>query len=104
MPHTGNLILSRNRGERICIGDDIVIEIESIDRNRVKLRFFAPTTVKIDREEVRRRRQQSEGPRCRTVADVMRQRRDNPGGSGCCNRWADVSGCDCLERAVRGEP
>lgn len=30
------------------------------------------------------------------VAEVMRQRRENPGGAGCCNRYADMQGCDCL--------
>lgn len=101
----GNLILSRNVGERICIGDDIVIEIDHIDRYRVKIRFFAPTSVRIDREEVRaRQRAEHEAPKCRTVEDVLRARRENAAAGGCCNRWADMSGCDCLERARRSEP
>jgi len=84
-----------------------VIEVESIDRCRVKLRFFAPTSVKIDREEVRARQKAERPtkiPRCRTPEEVMRQRRENVAAGGCCNRHADRMACDCLERAERGEP
>lgn len=37
----------------------------------------------------------------RTRAQVEADRRDKPGGAGCCNRYADMQACDCLDRAAR---
>lgn len=36
----------------------------------------------------------------RTKAEVLRQRREGKGGSGCCERYANMQGCDCLNEAV----
>lgn len=47
------LALSRREGERILIGDDIVIEIHKIRNNRVVVTVSAPDAIVIDREEVR---------------------------------------------------
>lgn len=46
------LTLTRKVGERICVGDDIVIEITSIRKNQVRVAVHAPRFVKIYREEV----------------------------------------------------
>jgi len=54
----GNLVLSRFRGERIRIGDDITIEVlESHRCGKCKLRITAPETVCVWREEIYQRRQ-----------------------------------------------
>lgn len=39
----------------------------------------------------------------RTVAEVEADRRNGPGGSGCCDRYADRMGCDCLSEALAYE-
>jgi carbon storage regulator len=50
------LILSRQQGQVICIGDDITICVTQIDGNNVKLGIGAPKNVRIDRREVRMER------------------------------------------------
>lgn len=46
------LVLSRNKGERIIIRDDIVITIVGVKGNTVRMGFEAPKDVTIHREEV----------------------------------------------------
>ena len=46
------LVLSRQKGERILIGDDIEIQIVRIDRSQVKLAITAPLEVHILRAEL----------------------------------------------------
>lgn len=48
------LVLSRKEGERICIGEDIVLTVVSIRGDRVRLGFEGPREVPIHREEVMR--------------------------------------------------
>jgi carbon storage regulator CsrA len=48
------LSLTVNRNGKVFIGDDIVVEVVEIRRDRVKLAFTAPREVDIDREKVRR--------------------------------------------------
>jgi len=52
------LALSRSEGQRILVGDDIVIEVRKILGNRVVLAITAPDEVVIDREEVRQKKQE----------------------------------------------
>jgi len=52
------LALSRLEGQRILVGDDIVIEVRKILGNRVVLAITAPDEVVIDREEVRQKKQE----------------------------------------------
>ncbi|CAM2799546.1 carbon storage regulator CsrA [Helicobacter burdigaliensis] len=47
------LILSRKENESICIGDEIVIKIVSIDKGSVKIGFEAPPNLLILREELK---------------------------------------------------
>lgn len=47
------LVMRRREGERILIGDNIVIHIAQIGRNRVKIGIDAPRTVAIVAEEVK---------------------------------------------------
>ena len=46
------LILSRKQGQRIMIGDDVVITVVEIDRGKVRLGIEAPQQVHVHREEV----------------------------------------------------
>lgn len=48
------LVLSRKVGERIHVGDDIVVEIRRIAGNRVTLALEAPRHVRILRGELER--------------------------------------------------
>tara|TARA_R110000744_G_scaffold3823_2_gene14128 strand:+ start:1095 stop:1280 length:186 start_codon:yes stop_codon:yes gene_type:complete len=49
------LTLTRRKGERIMIGDDIVVTVTDIDRSTVRLDIDAPRDVRILREEVKLR-------------------------------------------------
>lgn len=49
------LVLTRKVGQRVMIGDDIIITVQSIgmgEAKRVRLGFSAPDDVKILREEL----------------------------------------------------
>ena len=46
------LVLTRKRGERIIVGDEIVIEVLEILRDKVRIGISAPSEVSIHREEV----------------------------------------------------
>jgi len=52
------LALSRFVGERIMIGEDIVIEVRKIIGNRVVISVSAPDDVAIDREEIHSQKQE----------------------------------------------
>ena len=47
------LVLSRKLGERIFIGNDIIVTVADIDRGKIRLHIAAPLGVSVDREEVR---------------------------------------------------
>lgn len=47
------LVLSRKRGEKIRIGNDIEVTVLNISGTRVKLGFSGPPEVWIHREEVK---------------------------------------------------
>lgn len=49
------LVLSRNKGEKIVIGNNIVVTVVDIRGDRVRLGFTGPSEVPIHREEVFRR-------------------------------------------------
>ena len=54
------LVLSRQRRQRIVIGDgQITLTVVAIDGGRVRLGIEAPESVRVDREEVHRRRLRS---------------------------------------------
>jgi len=46
------LVLTRKMGEKILIGDNVVIEIVKVQGNRVWIGLDAPVSVKILREEI----------------------------------------------------
>lgn len=45
------LVLTRQKNERIVIGDDIVIEVQRIQGKRVSIAVHAPREVRIQRGE-----------------------------------------------------
>ncbi len=46
------LVLSRQKGEKIIIGDDIVIAIVDVRGDKVRVGIEAPKTVSVHREEI----------------------------------------------------
>jgi carbon storage regulator len=46
------LVLSRKLGEKIVIGDNIVITVVKIDRNQIRIGIEAPQNVPVYREEI----------------------------------------------------
>lgn len=54
------LTLTRNRGQRIFINDDIIIEVRAVKGQQVKLSIQAPKEYKIMREELLIKEQQVE--------------------------------------------
>jgi carbon storage regulator len=50
------LVLSRRLGEKIVIGDSVTISIVEIKGGQVRLGVTAPRSVRVDRDEVHRRR------------------------------------------------
>lgn len=50
------LVLTRRIGETIKIGDDIDVTIVNIRGTQVRLSVNAPSELNVDREEVRRRK------------------------------------------------
>ena len=54
------LVLTRQPGQTIIIGDDITITVQAIKGNQVSVGISAPASVSIDREEVQRRKERLE--------------------------------------------
>jgi carbon storage regulator len=46
------LVLSRKLGEKIVIGENIVVTVVKIDRNQIRLGIEAPSDVPVYREEI----------------------------------------------------
>ncbi len=46
------LVLSRKLGEKIVIGDNIVVTVVKIDRNQIRIGIEAPQDVPVYREEI----------------------------------------------------
>jgi len=55
------LVLSRKAGERIHVGDNIVLEIRRISGNRVTLALDAPRNIRILRGELERSAREFQG-------------------------------------------
>lgn len=47
-----SLTLSRGAGEKLLIGDDVVIEVVRVGSHRARLRIVAPSSVRILRAEL----------------------------------------------------
>lgn len=46
------LVLTRAVGEKVSIGDDLIVEVVEVKAGRVKLAFKCPKTMQILREEL----------------------------------------------------
>jgi len=46
------LVLSRKLGEKIVIGDNIVVTVVKIDRNQIRIGIEAPGEIPVYREEI----------------------------------------------------
>jgi len=55
------LVLSRKLGEKIVIGDNIVVTVVKIDRNQIRIGIEAPTNILVYREEIAPQRASQEG-------------------------------------------
>ena len=64
------MMMRRREGEKILIGDDVVIHINQIGRNRVRIGIDAPREVKIVAEEVKRVTDANTAAANTTPADV----------------------------------
>ena len=53
------MVMRRREGEKILVGDNIVIHITEIGRNRVKIGIDAPREIAIAAEEIRRVEQEN---------------------------------------------
>lgn len=51
------LILMRRAGESIYIGNNIVVTLVSLERNRARIGIQAPRDVTVDREEIAKKKQ-----------------------------------------------
>lgn len=54
------LVLSREKNERVMIGNDVIVTIVEIRNGRVRLGIEAPDGVIVYREEIRKRRELEE--------------------------------------------
>ncbi len=46
------LVLSRKLGEKIVIGENIVVTVVKIDRNQIRIGIEAPSEIPVYREEI----------------------------------------------------
>ena len=46
------LVLSRKLGEKVIIGEDIVLTVVKIDRNQIRLGIEAPKEIPVYRDEI----------------------------------------------------
>jgi carbon storage regulator len=58
------LVLSRKVGEEIVIGEEVIVGVARVFRDRVSLTIKAPMSVRVDREEIRLAKKQG----CRAAA------------------------------------
>jgi carbon storage regulator len=55
------LVLSRKVGETVVVDNDIRITIVAVYGDKIRLGITAPTSVRVDREEVHERRREFQG-------------------------------------------
>ena len=65
------LVLTRRAGERVRIGDDVTVEVIEIDGGKVRLRFTAPESVTIFREEIIGKARRESVPVSKRVSDAV---------------------------------
>ena len=69
------LVLSRKLGEKIVIGDNIVVTVVKIDRNQIRIGIEAPSEIPVYREEIapQRLHARPSGPRPSRSAVELRR-------------------------------
>lgn len=65
------LVLSRKLGEKICIGDGIVVSVVKVSGNRVQLGVEAPAHIRIQREELQEQHFELSGSRSSFEVECM---------------------------------
>jgi len=55
------LILNRNVGETLVIGDDVTVTVLGVNGNRIRIGVNAPTDVTVYRDEIYQRIQKEKG-------------------------------------------
>jgi carbon storage regulator len=50
------LVLTRKKGEKILVGENIGVEVLDIGQGKVKIGIVAPNDVRVDRQEIAERR------------------------------------------------
>ena len=46
------LVLSRKKGERVMIGEEVIVEVVEIRGDKIRLGFTAPRWIAVNREEL----------------------------------------------------
>ena len=72
------LVLSRERGQRIVIGEDIVITVTDIRGDKVRLGIKAPPEIPVHREEVAAAIAREHRAAARVAPEAIRPRRIPP--------------------------
>ena len=57
------LILSRKVDEVLCVGEDVRIKVIHVHSGSVRLAIEAPPSVRVDREEIRKLKEENECPK-----------------------------------------
>ena len=58
------LVLSRHKGERICIGDGIIVTVIAARGDKARIGIEAPPDIPVDREEICVRKNAEFGKTC----------------------------------------
>jgi carbon storage regulator len=75
------LVLSRHRDEKIIIGDNIIVTVVDIRRDRVRLGITAPAHIPVHREEVYEAIQREQRERARRQAAAQSKAQTEQAGS-----------------------
>jgi carbon storage regulator len=69
------LVLSRKVGERIVIGDTVIVQVLAVRRGQIRLGITAPPSVSIRREELPRHapKSQESSPASQDTSDPLSQ-------------------------------
>jgi carbon storage regulator len=62
------LVLSRKLGEKIVIGENIVVTVVKIDRNQIRIGIEAPHDIPVYREEIAPQQRAAKSPAAEAVA------------------------------------
>lgn len=65
------MVMRRRKGEKILIGDNIVIHISQIGRNKVKVAIEAPREISVMAEELQRVTLENTAAAGASASDVM---------------------------------